>query len=183
MKLLEKVKNAKILKGYVNNTTKELALVAIFCALFVIGRQFRITIAPGVHLRVAAPFLYIAATMVSWRYTWVMSFVAFITSTSVNPIKPLIGITMGIQIVYFLSRCLHGRKKVLALIIATYPSNIISSIIVDVFLLNLFSFWVAVTIAIPKATVTAISSSLLASPIWIALERSGMVSFEEDKNG
>ena len=180
MKLLEKVKNAKILKGYVNNTTKELALVAIFCALFVIGRQFRITIAPQVHLRVAAVFLYIAATAISWKYTWVMSFVAFVSSTAVDPIKGTIGITVGIQIVYFLSRRLRGWKKVFAFIVATYPACLAGNLVY--YWMGFLPLEVAVLSAIPKSALTAISSLLLAPPVLKFLEISGIVSVEEEEN-
>ncbi len=170
----------KLLEGFVKNSTKEVVLTAVLCALFLVTRQFKVTIASGVHLRISIIFFYLAATIVSWKYSLVLPFVAFFTSTSVNPMKALVGITVGIQIVYFLSRRLHGWKKALSFVVATFPANF-SGAMVD-FLMGFLPFEVAVVTFIPKAIVSALGAIVLGPPLLNTLARMGWFSFEEGLN-
>lgn len=164
--------------NYVKNRTKEIALVIIFASLFVATRQFGIPVVPGIDIRINAIFAYIPATFVSWGYTWVFIFVAAVTGE--DPMRSVIGFTVGMQMIYFLSRALPRKWwSFLPFIPTTYCVNLVGALYRD--LMGQVPFMVGLPACMIKATGLALASVILVPPILKALVRFGAIDFEEEE--
>ncbi len=176
MKLLEKVKKMKILKGYVENRTKEAALATIMAALVVVFRQFQIPLVPGVVISFMGLFLYLPSVILSWPYTWLIPVVASVTAP--RPLFSFIAVSIGCQAAYFSSRLLPKRSfyKVLPFVLGAYIANIVGVIIYHY--AEILHFTLGFPLLMVKGTVSALVAVVLAPPVFKVLEVLGVVTYE-----
>jgi len=165
----------KLLEGYVENRTKEIALAAIFAALFFVTRQIKIDIFPTVSIRICAIFAYVPVMFLSWQYTWIVPIIAAFTSP--EPVGSTIGLSAAIQVSYFSSRLLK-KYRTISVILSSFTANLTALFIRAS--MGLFPFHVALPLYLFKATTLSLTAIVLVPPIWRILEYSDVFNFIQE---
>jgi len=95
-----------ILKGRIENKTKEAALAAMFIALFIVTKTFRIQVTSVFALDFAGAILYTASTVVSWPYTLVFTLATLYQGSTIFAILAWFP---GLQAAFFISKIVDRK--------------------------------------------------------------------------
>ncbi len=168
------MKNVKILKGYVENRTKEAALAAMFLALFLVNRYIRIEFFL-LSLNFAWAFGHTAIIILSWPYSFLFSLGSTITSST--PLKSLIATLPACQVTFFSSKLLKGKWRILSAAFGSLTGNFISAYYL--YLVGKVPLEIGLPISFVKACLSILPVLVLAPSIYKMLEKMGVMDWAQ----
>lgn len=155
------------------NRTQEVALCAIFAALAIVVKQFKIPIVPGLQIKFTGVFNYLPPSIVSFPFIWVSVLSAFVAGG--DPLKKMFTAPMGRMVVFFTSRLLPRTTfwRVLSMVFGTFTASAIGAVYRD--LMQQVPFQIGFPACMLSATIQAGTLFVLAPPILKALESLGVI--------
>lgn len=142
-----------------------------------------VMIAPDVFIRPSIAFLYLAAVVVPYPFTFALPLVAMIGST--HPLQVFISVLVGSQVCFFLSKLIKWRgdkqNRVIAMSIATFLAQFTTAGFKSI--TGEMPFFSYLPLGIAKAAVALIPIVVIGlGALWL-MEHLGVIDFRRPSEG